>query len=66
MRRPSPSGVLEPDEQWTWQCNLMRDMLGLSDIDPHVLLVVFLPTLLFESACFVSRDAPRSTLSNTR
>ena len=30
----------------------MRDMLGLSDIDPHVLLVVFLPALLFESACF--------------
>ena len=25
------------------RCNLMRDMLALSDIDPHMLLVVFLP-----------------------
>mmetsp|Transcript_53912 Transcript_53912/g.159752 ORF Transcript_53912/g.159752 Transcript_53912/m.159752 type:complete len:1155 (-) Transcript_53912:469-3933(-) len=46
------NGQLEADELWTPQCNLMRDMLGLSDIDPHVLLVVFLPALLFESACF--------------
>ena len=46
------NGVLEADELWTPTCNLMRDMLGLSDIDPHVLLVVFLPALLFESACF--------------
>mmetsp|Transcript_41660 Transcript_41660/g.103526 ORF Transcript_41660/g.103526 Transcript_41660/m.103526 type:complete len:1049 (+) Transcript_41660:99-3245(+) len=43
---------LSADELWTPSCNLLRDMLGLSDIDPHQLLVIFLPALLFESACF--------------
>ena len=45
-------GYLQPDELWTPRCNLLRDMLTLSDMDPHVMLVVFLPTLLFESATF--------------
>ena len=45
-------GYLSADELWTPHCNLLRDMLGLSDIDPHQLLVIFLPALLFESACF--------------
>ena len=27
-------------------------MITLKDIDPHLMLVVFLPALLFESACF--------------
>ena len=45
-------GYLSGDELWTPQCNLLRDMLSLMDIDPHMMLVVFLPALLFESACF--------------
>ena len=45
-------GYLDPDELWTSRCNLMRDFLSLMDIDPHLMLVVFLPALLFESACF--------------
>jgi hypothetical protein len=45
-------GLLSADELWRPECNLFRDLVGLSDIDPHVLLVVFLPPLLFESACF--------------
>ena len=45
-------GYLSADELWTTNCNLLRDMLTLSDIDPHYLLTLFLPALLFESACF--------------
>jgi len=44
--------VLSPDELWTVRCNFMMDLLSLKDMDPHVMLVVFLPGLLFESACF--------------
>jgi len=44
--------TLSADQLWRNECNLFRAMLGLADIDPHVLLVVFLPALLFESACF--------------
>jgi NhaP-type Na+/H+ or K+/H+ antiporter len=45
--------VLTADQLWTPQCNLYKDMLmPLAEIDPHVLLVVFLPALLFESAFF--------------
>ena len=43
---------LSADELWTPGCNLVRDMVALADIDPHHLLVIFLPALLFESACF--------------
>ena len=43
---------LTGDELWVPRCNLMRDALSLMDIDPHLMLVVFLPALLFESACF--------------
>ena len=46
------SGLLSADELWTPRCNLVRDMLGLASIDPHVMLVIFLPALLFESATF--------------
>lgn len=45
-------GFLSTDELWRPECNLFRDIVGLADIDPHVLLIVFLPPLLFESACF--------------
>eukprot|EP00441_Pelagodinium_beii_P041071 CAMPEP_0197632526 /NCGR_PEP_ID=MMETSP1338-20131121/9231_1 /TAXON_ID=43686 ORGANISM="Pelagodinium beii, Strain RCC1491" /NCGR_SAMPLE_ID=MMETSP1338 /ASSEMBLY_ACC=CAM_ASM_000754 /LENGTH=930 /DNA_ID=CAMNT_0043204089 /DNA_START=71 /DNA_END=2863 /DNA_ORIENTATION=+ len=45
-------GKLSADELWTFECNFLRDLLSLADMDPHVLLVVFLPPLLFESACF--------------
>ena len=45
-------GMLSADELWTPKCNLVRDMLGLASIDPHVMLVIFLPALLFESAAF--------------
>ena len=31
---------------------VFRDIISLKDIDPHLMLVVFLPALLFESACF--------------
>ena len=31
---------------------MQRLDIGIADIDPHVMLVVFLPALLFESACF--------------
>ena len=44
--------VLSADQLWTARCNLLRDVLRLSDIDPHAILVIFLPALLFESACF--------------
>jgi len=45
-------GKLSADELWTADCNLLRDMIGLSDLDPHLILTVFLPALLFESAAF--------------
>ena len=47
--RPSGDGKLTADELWTPRCNLLHDMTELKDIDPHVMLVVFLPALLFES-----------------
>ena len=43
---------LSADELWTDGCNLAHDMVSLSDMDPHVILTVFLPALLFESAAF--------------
>jgi hypothetical protein len=46
------NGYLEANELWRRDCNALRDMLSLSDMDPHYLLVIFLPLLLFESACF--------------
>jgi len=46
------NGYLEPDELWRRDCNSLKDILLLSDIDPHYLLVIFLPALLFESATF--------------
>ena len=46
------NGRLEADELWHWRCNIMADMWSLRDMDPHVLLVVFLPSLLFQSAAF--------------
>ena len=46
------NGYIEPDETWTVRCNWLRDMMCLSDMDPHYLLVIFLPALLFESATF--------------
>jgi NhaP-type Na+/H+ or K+/H+ antiporter len=45
-------GYLDADELWRSDCNFLRDMLSLSDMDPHYLLVIFLPALLFESATF--------------
>ena len=45
-------GYLSADELWTHRCNLLHDMVQLSDMDPHLILTVFLPALLFESAAF--------------
>ena len=49
---PAGDGRLSPDELWTVRCNLLLDMISLKDIDPHMMLVVFLPALLYESAAF--------------
>ena len=46
------NGLLSADELWTVRCNLLHDVISLQEIDPHIMLVVFLPALLFESACF--------------
>ena len=43
-------GLLQPDELWIAECNLFDSIVDLSRMDPHLMLVVFLPTLLFESA----------------
>ena len=45
-------GYLSADELWTHRCNLLHDMVQLSDMDPHLILTVFLPAQLFESAAF--------------
>ena len=51
LTRPSRlASYLERHELWRAKCNLMADMLDLSNLDPHMLMIVFLPTLLFESA----------------
>ena len=55
--------ALSADELWTPRCNLLRDLVGLSDMDPHLMLVIFLPTLLFESATFGVR--PSGTVSGS-
>ena len=47
------SRVLTADNLWRPECNLFRDLfMPLAGMDPHVILVVFLPVLLFESAFF--------------
>jgi len=51
-RTEMPDCYLTPDELWTPSCNLFHDFISLQDIDPHLMLVVFLPALLFESATF--------------
>ena len=43
-------GKLSADELWTADCNLLADLTGAANIDPHLLLLLFLPVLLFESA----------------
>ena len=43
-------GYLTADELWRPSCNLLKDMLGVANMDPHLILLVFLPVLLFESA----------------
>ena len=45
-----PDGLLQPDELWRADCNLGSSILDLSNMDPHLILVIFLPPLLFESA----------------
>ena len=49
---PAGDGKLSADELWTTRCNLLIDMISLKDIDPHMMLVIFLPALLYESAAF--------------
>ena len=44
--------LLSPDELWVPRCNLLDGMISVQNLDPHVMLVLFLPALLFESACF--------------
>ena len=51
VRDPDPD-QLTADELFTVSCNAVQSFVGLSNMDPHLLLVVFLPALLFESACF--------------
>lgn len=41
---------LRRDELWQWGCNFFASLTSITTIDPHLLLVVFLPPLLFESA----------------
>lgn len=42
---------LAPDELWRPECNLLSSWISLATgMDPHVMLIVFLPALLFESA----------------
>ena len=43
-------GKLSADELWQAPCNLLADAMGIANIDPHLLLLLFLPVLLFESA----------------
>ena len=43
-------GILTADELWTTSCNLMADLTSTANIDPHLLLLLFLPVLLFESS----------------
>ena len=45
-------GYLSADELWVGSCNLLRGMVQLPDMDPHLILTIFLPALLFESAAF--------------
>jgi hypothetical protein len=40
---PLGDGLLTADELWTPRCNLVLDFLVIGDLDPHVMLVVFLP-----------------------
>ena len=47
---------MQPDELWRADCNLGSSILDLSNMDPHLILVIFLPPLLFESA-FGAADA---------
>ena len=50
---PHAADVLTADQLWRPECNLYNDLLlPLAETDPHVMLVVFLPLLLFESAFF--------------
>ena len=50
---PHATDVLTADQLWRAECNLYNDLLlPLAETDPHVMLVVFLPLLLFESAFF--------------
>ena len=43
-------GTLTADELWRPSCDLLKDMLDTANMDPHLILLVFLPVLLFESA----------------
>ena len=60
--------ALSADHLWRPACNLFSDLFTpLASTDPHVMLVVFLPVLLFESAFFgIDVRAARSTRSSTR
>ena len=44
--------LLSADELWRPSCNLIHSMVTLTDMDPHLMLTIFLPSLLFESAAF--------------
>ena len=49
-KRDGRSEHLTADELWTARCNMLEDLISLSNMDPHLLLITFLPALLFEWA----------------
>ena len=48
---------------WTYPCNFMTDLIEVSNMDPHLMLLVFLPILLFESAFAVDMGILRKQIS---
>ena len=49
VNKTAGDGLLSADEMWSARCNFLKDYISVSDMDPHLMLLVFLPVLLFES-----------------
>lgn len=47
-------GLLSADEMWRSSCNLAADIIDVSNMDPHLLLLVFLPVSLPQLPRFCS------------
>ena len=57
-------GVLDTDELWRPDCQFMSSLFRMAqEVDPHVMMIVFLPTLLFESAFAMDYAIFRKQLS---